>query len=863
MENKKSSFQIENIRKIVLMFLLSLISVFLVLSWLLKQKIIINLIQSHSLELFIGLTSLNLVLLIQCWKKGQRYWIKYRETKKTEKFPLIFIELLAIYLIFTVFSVFLYMHTPAFKFSIVPSKEFNFFIIVNVLFFLIWFFSGFHCKQKSPEKSKKITEESLLDEPITTLKQDLLRRGKFVDDLYGQIVNLPTQLTGSFTFGLYGGWGEGKTSVINLLSSKLVGDTDFILIRFEPWYFQDEKAILTSFYNQLEKAFSDKFLIPDFKNTIQKYKKIISTGISFSGLNVGLKNTDLSIEQIREKIERNIDQINRKVLIIIDDIDRLHQDEMDMVFKLVRKNTNFKNTIFLLSFDHTVVKSLIINKVEGNEEFLEKIINKPILLPAVEYENIDRFILGQIAILLGNLEIPSQERDLLLQEFRIIYESDIYKFFRTLRQAKRYINSLNSTLPSIKSEVNLYDFLLLEIIKIFNTELYNDIWSNPWYYIESGVNNRMLVSNPFTFLSDKDKKKEIIKKHIDKLIGNNPNSQIFKKILEYLFPGRIGNESITQLNSLKNFGKERIEKWISHSECFFKYFTFLTPSTEISDEYIEKTIEFWKTINSDVIKSLIKNEFFENRENNKTYKLLQKLLDFIEKIDSNSSLSIIETIYENSDRFLKSGRDTVVNSEWQRAERLMLWLIKDKIEKKRIPEVIEAVIMNSPDLLFSLDVIFTLREEKTGLFSNITNSIDIKYLQNQLSSRLKEYFIDGKRDVFEIINENVLFFLYQWYYSLQGEEGANKKIINDYVISLIKDDAKKFSNFLIRYVENIGISHLVDFNIKDFEIIYSFEDFEKIARKFKNSKLLTEEERLVINKFLGKIPKKNDPLSII
>ena len=130
--NTKRSIRKGNIKKIALTLLTSVISVFLVFPWLLRLKLIINLIQSHSIELFISLTALNLTLLILCWEKGQRYWIKYRETKKTRKFPLIFVQFLAIYLIFTAFLVFLYMHTSASKLSILPSKEFIVFVVANV-----------------------------------------------------------------------------------------------------------------------------------------------------------------------------------------------------------------------------------------------------------------------------------------------------------------------------------------------------------------------------------------------------------------------------------------------------------------------------------------------------------------------------------------------------------------------------------------------------------------------------------------------------------------------------------------------------------------------------------------------------------
>lgn len=836
------------------MLLLAVISVFLIFPLILKIKFMRNLIQSTSIKLLAGITSIIVFILILTWQGAQKFWKRYRATRDTKRFPLISVELLFIYILFTACLSFIFV-------DIAPSAEFWIFLGTNFLFISGWAISSRYYKATEKAKEAPRSSETISDEPIYLPEQDLLRRGKFVDDLYRGIVNLPTPLTGSFTFGLYGSWGEGKTSAINLLINKFMNDEknqNFLIIRFDPWYFHDEKAILTAFYNQIEKAISDKYIFPDFKKAILRYQKAIETGISVSGFNFGFRIAENSVEKTQERIEGYIGQINKKLLIIIDDIDRLQPEETELVFKLVRKNTDFKNTIFLLSFDLMIIKKCLGQKVRGSPEFLDKIINKPIHLPAIEQDCIDEFLFAQIEILLEKIGIREEEKQKFEESFSSLYKSELSKLFRTVRQVKRFMNCLYATFPSMKSEINLYDFLVLEVIKIFKPELYKDIWLNPWIYLES--NYMTMWSSPFnTFIPGEDEEEnKFIKKHLDNLLGESAQD-IFGKLLYELFPKKLGKalpgSHVRYIRYSK--GDDRWDKRISHPDCFYKYFTFLTPSSEISDEYIELTIDLWRTRNPDERKSLIMKEFFKDQENKKTHKLLQKLLDFIEKIDSSLALSIIETIYENADRFLGNGEYTFFDSEFLKAEVLMLLLINDKIEKKTIPGVIEDAVMNSSDLLFSVDVVRRCKKGKDEGFSNIFDSIDTEYLQNQLSTRLKKYFIDGKRDFFEIISENAwFFFLYEWYYSLTGDEGTNKKIINDYVLSLVKDDAKKLSNLLVKFAKiNEMSGEIVNFG--KFKDIFSYEDFEEIARKFKDSQLLSDEGRIVINKFLEQVPKKS------
>jgi hypothetical protein len=87
----------------------------------------------------------------------------------------------------------------------------------------------------------------------------------------------------------------------------------------------------------------------------------------------------------------------------------------------------------------------------------------PILLPAIEQRSIEDYLLKEIEQLINVIAIPKDEIKSLLDEFKDIYKSGISDLFKTLRVTKRYLNSLNSLLPSIKSEVNPRDYIILEI----------------------------------------------------------------------------------------------------------------------------------------------------------------------------------------------------------------------------------------------------------------------------------------------------------------------------------------------------------------------------------------------------------------
>ena len=327
------------------------------------------------------------------------------------------------------------------------------------------------------------------DEPITDESQDLLGRGKFIDDLYHQIISYPFQ--NSFVFGLYGSWGEGKSSVLELLTNKLSNNNSVIVFRYSPWYFSSESAVIKSFYDGLYDSLNQQYFIPNIKHIFSKYQKLLSSGIKLTGLNIDFNVGQDSLDTLRQKISNWIDLLDKKIVILIDDIDRLQdKNEIYQIFKIAKLSGRFKKTIFVLSLDKAIIESYLKDDISKDVSYLHKIIQSPIRLPAIEQDDIDKFLyfsypkLGHISAidhLFEVLHIDDKRIKDFDNEFTILYNSDLKKLFPTLREAKRYLNAIYATLPVIKDEVNLYDFMLIEMIRVFYYDVYTDIWSNPSY----------------------------------------------------------------------------------------------------------------------------------------------------------------------------------------------------------------------------------------------------------------------------------------------------------------------------------------------------------------------------------------------
>jgi predicted KAP-like P-loop ATPase len=232
------------------------------------------------------------------------------------------------------------------------------------------------------------------DQPIESARDDLLGRASFAKSLAEAILSY--NHTTSVVTALYGKWGSGKSSIVNMviehvqaLSAGLPSNERPIVIPFNPWCYSDQNQLIAQFFRELSVVLKRR----DYGTDAQKVGKqvevyseffkplalieptglggMLAIGASKIFKQVGkatrawgdLKAKDLS--QIRAEIDRLLAQQQRKVLIVIDDIDRLNNVEIRQIFQLVKVLGDFPNTIYLLAFDQNVVVNALKSVQEG------------------------------------------------------------------------------------------------------------------------------------------------------------------------------------------------------------------------------------------------------------------------------------------------------------------------------------------------------------------------------------------------------------------------------------------------------------------------------------------------------------------
>lgn len=248
------------------------------------------------------------------------------------------------------------------------------------------------------------------DYPITTDKDDRLNVGIFINSLVNTITTTHTP----YSISLYGEWGSGKTSILKITENKILNikEKKYKTIWINAW----EIYTLIG-QNELRNLFVSKILSSLFP--VSKILTEVFSNFFVDAVNIALdsfnKSTDIKLPNrlekdlksllqipIQKKFEKAIHLSNKwnntdRVIIFVDDLDRLKPLEVLTILDAVSVFFNVKECMFVFALDHFRINNAIENMNCQNLErvypskYLDKIIQLNISIP-MPYYDIKNFI---------------------------------------------------------------------------------------------------------------------------------------------------------------------------------------------------------------------------------------------------------------------------------------------------------------------------------------------------------------------------------------------------------------------------------------------------------------------------------------
>ncbi|WP_428331612.1 KAP family P-loop NTPase fold protein [Mucilaginibacter sp.] len=261
----------------------------------------------------------------------------------------------------------------------------------------------------------------------------------------------------SFAIGILGEYGSGKTSFINLIKSHLDPEKTEIL-DFNPWSAEGAANIQRDFFDQLSARLY--VLNPRIANLIVGYsRKLSRTDSSFTKLvrEVGLAGslfTRKTYTDDFERINQLLENSGKKIVITIDDLDRLYKDEVMEVLRLIRNTANFSNIFYLVAYERSYIDEAI-KSVNANVagSFLDKIIQLEIPLPKREKDDLLDLLETYLAPFVTAEHLDAYKTHIVDTGFCNKYNFAFERVFRQSRDVIKFINNFKITYQLLGSEV--------------------------------------------------------------------------------------------------------------------------------------------------------------------------------------------------------------------------------------------------------------------------------------------------------------------------------------------------------------------------------------------------------------------------
>lgn len=570
------------------------------------------------------------------------------------------------------------------------------------------------------------SEVYVSDSPITDPKNDRFRRWPFAKRVADTIATRKDH--SSLVVAIYGAWGEGKTSVLNFISAELTNESDILIVKFNPWRFADESALLRHFFSELARVVGASLTNKkeEIGTALARYGEFLDLAWSGAGKaasTVGLFLSTVDLEEQKRRVAEILEHSGKRVVILMDDIDRLEKVEVQALFRLLKLSADFDYTAYVLAFDAEMVASAIGERFTGEESkrahagrsFLEKIVQVPLKLPAIPAEELRSYCFEALNEALETAQMSVEEAE--ARRFVRQFQEGIQNRLKTPRMAKRFANAVAFALAINKGEVNAVDMMLIEAIRVFYPDAFE-----------------VVRENKDLFLGDKTHSDREFAKRTEAAMTlattelKTEDAAALKSLLEHLFPVAGEHRYSGHADQLADHQRVASERY------FDRYFSYSVPVADVSDRAIAQFIESAKELavvqSAEALRALISPS--------NAAAVIAKLRSATKNLSSESAERIASAVSVSGDLFPNTPSPFFDQPLDQAA--LLIYNLLERISKPERLRVASDILKQASLINFALLSLKWFRSsEETPESDRLFTPDEISELQRVFAVRIRGY----------------------------------------------------------------------------------------------------------------------------
>ena len=591
----------------------------------------------------------------------------------------------------------------------------------------------------------------------------------------------------SITVGIDGAWGDGKTSIVEIVKSEIGEQAPIIWVRFEPWRYPTESDLIMGFYETIGSSIDQ--ILPGLSNirpVLIKFAQNIvdladKSGV-LSSMSQLFKTDDRQhVERLNERIRAN----GYRLVLVVDDLDRHVDNILTMrVLQLCHsfKSVDFSGSITIIPADFEILAHGL--KSVDEQIYLQKItdINISVVQPTMD-------------------ELSDNLSGML--RHKVGYDSELFRLIRNFRSNKRVAMKFNLLADELKDEVNIDDIFAMCVIENRFPQIFRLIRNYNWIFVDTER------GDDFDWSWKDDKEKDLVRsQHLKRELGtlkDSPEREDLESVVKNLFPiakralnaeqgigSHVDNRKMTRD---KNVGLEmHLTAFFHHSEESKAHKVASVAAADMMQSY--KAAD--STQKTDILSSFIPDDDSEKLD--KIFKdLIENYLKSDRNFDPELARNMLIAYFQNTAYVVRDDNSTLI--------RLLGAIDLLARNDEQIDQIFLGITKFIRHPSSGLRMLLYMHPTRNNHLTQLKGYSGNDALRKEVLEYTDAYYNQSQTDIFDedgSDSDEWRFLLYQWGMSVSNDietmlDPKRKARVNNYIQKIISGDASK----LVRFVRGV------------------------------------------------------------
>jgi predicted KAP-like P-loop ATPase/F0F1-type ATP synthase membrane subunit c/vacuolar-type H+-ATPase subunit K len=459
-------------------------------------------------------------------------------------------------------------------------------IVVSFLFsFVLYLRARTHAEDTPVEDDLRVapqarsiagTQLSESDDPIRTWTEDALGRASLVDSM-----SIKLMISKSPVLALFGEFGSGKTSILNLLREHLADKA--IIVSFSTWLPGSQDTLTAYLLSDIAGECQKQYVVPGLRKSAQRLAKALGHSVPLlrsylESLPAATQKDDLDSMKVA------LARLPKRVIVLLDELDRMEKDELVTLLKIIRGVSALPNLSFVCAGDRRTIIEIVKEKFSDNSNtYFEKFFPASIQIPeadpaALRKAGTERLV---AAFNRRNWFEGESQVEAFRNQIDSVWARRIAPFCRNLRAIGLLANDVGAAAAPLRREVHPVDLTLIELLRRFKPAIYEIVARNS-AALTGGES--IVRSGTFRLNKETESAEEKLLADLRQAASGDEEFQQVKGVLAELFPLflKIADSQAWASRPKRQDSEEQRTKRISQPGIFPAYFRYQLPEAMFS-----------------------------------------------------------------------------------------------------------------------------------------------------------------------------------------------------------------------------------------------------------------------------------------